>query len=260
MDTRSLRGYRLRLLAKADAVFSLATSISSSLISHGIKPERVHLVPNAIDIPDVDERSNSHEAQLLPQQGCSMRIVIPAVLNNNKNQATAIRACGRLVAQGYDLVLWLVGDVSYAEVNPYLLHLQQEAASCGMSARTMFLGWREDIPALIKAASVVALPSRSEGVARVLLESMALRRPTISTPVGGTPDLLIPGQTGWLHEPDDDEALAKCIIEAHDPAKRDLVVSRAYEHVKMHFSPVRQRELAYAAFEAVVNRNRKTLT
>jgi glycosyltransferase involved in cell wall biosynthesis len=84
-------------------------------------------------------------------------------------------------------------------------------ATCG--DRVIFLGTRSDIPDLYADIDVVCCPSHSENVGGAA-ESLMLAVPTIATTVGGFPDLVRPGETGWLVPPRDPAALARAIREA----------------------------------------------
>lgn len=83
------------------------------------------------------------------------------------------------------------------------------------------------------------------------MEAMALERPVAATPVGGVPDLVIPGKTGWLFDVEDDEGLARAVIEALDPERRGRIVRQAFEHMRDNFSVPRQVDGALSVFRRV---------
>ena len=90
-------------------------------------------------------------------------------------------------------------------------------AKCG--DRVVFLGTRRDVPDLYPDFDVVCCPSHSENVGGAA-ESLLLAVPTISTNVGGFPDLVKPGETGWLVPARDPVKLAAAIAEAlADPSE-----------------------------------------
>lgn len=92
-----------------------------------------------------------------------------------------------------------------------------------------FLGTQTDVPALYADFDVVAHPSHSENVGGAA-ESLLLGVPTIATNVGGFPDLVIPGETGWLVPPRNPEELATAIHEAlDDPARAKVLAARGKE-------------------------------
>jgi glycosyltransferase involved in cell wall biosynthesis len=100
--------------------------------------------------------------------------------------------------------------------------LERESEQLGIRERVEF-GFHEDVPALLESLDVVALPSWTEGLPVVLLEAMAHARPVVATPVGGTPELVVDGETGLLVPPRDPEALAAALrrlLEDPDLARR----------------------------------------
>jgi glycosyltransferase involved in cell wall biosynthesis len=70
-----------------------------------------------------------------------------------------------------------------------------------------------DVTTHLAAADVLAVPSRNEGMGRVIVEAMALRIPVVATAVGGIPDVLTDGECGRLVAPEDVDALAAALID-----------------------------------------------
>jgi glycosyltransferase involved in cell wall biosynthesis len=127
-----------------------------------------------------------------------------------KGQRELIRALAeipdaRLVLAGRDLEQ---GGAFQAE-------LEREADRAGVRERVE-IGFHDDVAALLARLDVVALPSWTEGLPMVLLEAMAAGRPVVATPVGGTPELVVDGETGLLVPPRDPEALAAALRRVLD--------------------------------------------
>ena len=93
---------------------------------------------------------------------------------------------------------------------PLAQDARREAATLGIVGRVHFLGFRPDVPALMRAASVMVLPSQQEGLPRCVLEAMALGVPVVATRIRGTAELL-EGGAGALVEVGDVEGLAGAI-------------------------------------------------
>jgi glycosyltransferase involved in cell wall biosynthesis len=89
-------------------------------------------------------------------------------------------------------------------------HMQQLTTELGISEKVYFLGFRQDIPTLIKAAVATVLVSDQEGLPRSILESMGLGVPTIGTAIRGTQDLLQEG-CGYLVPVGDVDALSEAL-------------------------------------------------
>jgi glycosyltransferase involved in cell wall biosynthesis len=102
--------------------------------------------------------------------------------------------------------LTLVGD------GPELPANRQLMAELGLEGRAAFVGLIPFAAPYLRAASAVVLPSRREGLPIVVLEALALERPVVATAVGGTPTVVLDGETGWLVPPEDPAALAGAIV------------------------------------------------
>lgn len=89
--------------------------------------------------------------------------------------------------------------------------LQREAERLGVRDRVVFAGHREDASELLGGLDVFALPSWTEGMPLAVLEAMAHGRPVVATPVGGTPEVVVEGETGLLVPPRDPDALAAAL-------------------------------------------------
>jgi glycosyltransferase involved in cell wall biosynthesis len=76
------------------------------------------------------------------------------------------------------------------------------------------LGTRDDVPEIVAASDLFVLPSLNEGLSQALLEAMAIGTPVVATDVGGTPDVVEPGRTGWRVPPARPLALAEAIQHA----------------------------------------------
>lgn len=102
--------------------------------------------------------------------------------------------------------LVLAGD------GPQRESLVNRLASAGALDSVHFLGHRHDVPDILHAADVLALPSRSEGMPLAALEGLASGLPVVAHAVGGVPELIIDRENGRLIPPDP-EALAAALIE-----------------------------------------------
>ena len=89
--------------------------------------------------------------------------------------------------------------------------LERQARVLGISDRVRFLGFREDVPTLLAAASVFVLPSLYEGLPLAALEAMAAGKPVVATDIGGLDEIVRHGESGLLVPPADPEALAGAI-------------------------------------------------
>jgi glycosyltransferase involved in cell wall biosynthesis len=125
--------------------------------------------------------------------------------------------------------------------------LERLARELGIAGDVRFLGHRLDAPALLSRAAVVVSSSYAEGISNAVLEGMASRKPLVATAVGGNPELVREGVTGWLVPPGAPAQLAARVLDAlrdREAAARLGAGGRAV--VEREFS-VEQMRLSYDA-------------
>lgn len=128
-------------------------------------------------------------------------------LCEQKGQLLLVEALARLSQRGKRCSLVLAGD------GPMRGVVEARARELGVQDQIRITGWigGGQVRAELLGARVMVLPSFAEGLPVVIMEAMALRRPVVSTFVAGIPELVLPGQTGWLVPAGDVEALADAL-------------------------------------------------
>ena len=117
--------------------------------------------------------------------------------------------------RGVDALLLLVGDGDDRE------RLEQRAHDLGLARSCLFVGYQEDVAPWYAICDAVVLTSASEGTPVTIIEALAAGRPVVATRVGGVPDVVEEGETGFLVRPRDTHALAERLeILARDPERR----------------------------------------
>jgi glycosyltransferase involved in cell wall biosynthesis len=91
--------------------------------------------------------------------------------------------------------------------------LEQQAINLGLARVVHFLGWRQDLPVIYADLDLVVLTSRNEGTPVSLIEAQAAACPVVATMVGGVPDIVVDGKTGYLVPPDDAQVLAEAALK-----------------------------------------------
>jgi glycosyltransferase involved in cell wall biosynthesis len=161
-----------------------------------------------------------------------------------KNHAVLIEAFARVLAQRPDGALLLIGD------GPIRNDLERQAAPLG--DRVRFLGHRDDVPDLLRAADVYAQVSQTEGFSNAVLQAMATALPVLVTAVGGNVEL-VTEQTGRLVAPGDVEATARALAALmDDPALRRRLGEAARRRVVEQGSQQAMVEAYCRAFERVI--------
>jgi len=130
-------------------------------------------------------------------------------LSHDKGQDIAIRALGELSSTHPDAHLLLAGVAKRG--SSVERELRALAAEVGVAQRVHFLGFRRDVPRLMRAADVCLLPSRLDVMPLVAIEALRLGCCLVAARVGGLPELVVEGRTGLLVDPDSPTALANAV-------------------------------------------------
>lgn len=101
--------------------------------------------------------------------------------------------------------------LAVAGEGPLRASLTEQAARLGIADRVRFLGFQRDVQAVLDALDVFVLPSRCETLGYALLEAMATELPCVGTTVGGIPEVIVPGETGFLVRSQDSNGLAEAL-------------------------------------------------
>ncbi|CDZ35992.1 glycosyltransferase [Neorhizobium galegae] len=154
----------------------------------------------------IDQRYLSDEVDV---HGTSQRLVCIARLSEQKGHLLLLQAAANLRAEGMRFQLVLVGD------GPLRAEIGHEIERLGLADTVVLTGTisQDDVRSEILRAKALVLPSFAEGLPVVLMESMALKRPVISTYIAGIPELVQP-DNGWLVPAGDLEALTGAMRQA----------------------------------------------
>ncbi len=173
-----------------------------------------------------------------------------------KNHSGFLRVAARIHNHMPEVEFLLVGD------GPLRQELEREAASLGLGAAAIFLGDRQDMPAVLASLDVAVLTSDSESLSNVVLEAMAAGLPVVAYGVGGNSELLS-DQRGALIPGGNETSFADAVENlVVDPDLRQQLGRNARHFAQDNFSldRVRQRyvELYVRLLQKKLRRNSAT--
>jgi glycosyltransferase involved in cell wall biosynthesis len=185
-----------------DRVVSVSPDLLQASREAGVPEQSSVLIENGIDTEQYRRRCLPAKAKVrdgLPPG----RLVVGAVgrLAEEKGFDLLIRAADRLLREGFDIEVWIVGT------GDQRTKLEKLIAETGRGDRVRLLGYRADTIDLFHAMDVFALSSLREGLPNVVLEAMALEVPVLATRVAGVPRLIRDDVDGLLAEPGNEEEL-----------------------------------------------------
>lgn len=237
----------MKRLIKKNCLTKTARTITISKDNFGlldefyvVPKERLELVHNGIEI---DSFLDNHDKADLPVQKGAIVITCIAELHHRKGHRYLLSAFRKLQAHVPQLHLILVGT------GPADRELRDQYSQV---PHVHFLGWREDIPQILKASDIFVLPSLKEAFGQVILEAMASGVITVATNNGGIVDIIKDGVTGYLIPPASSQAIADkitIILKNHDQ-KRDIERA-ALISIKTNFTAEKMADKTLAVYEKV---------
>lgn len=206
----------------ATRVVANSPAAMTMLESEGVPRAKVTVIPNGVDLAAYAPREAVRSVR---------EVVTVANLRAEKSHETLIAAAAALAPSHPSLRFAVVGGGSR------LGELQALARARGVDHVIDFLGHRDDVPALLAAADLFVLPSRSEAFPNAAIEAMAAGLPVIASAVGGLLDLIESGRTGLLVPPCDPEALADAIAAVvSDPEMAHRLGAQARAEITSRYS------------------------
>jgi glycosyltransferase involved in cell wall biosynthesis len=173
---------------------------------------KIKTIINGVDLSEFDPESNGSVIRKEFNIG-EDELVIGTIgrIDPEKGYECFLESA-RIILQNVRNVRFLI--VGKACNNPSLeKSLYDMSVKKGVDKKTIFTGFRSDIPRLLASMDVVVLPSEIDACSRVLFESMAMQKPLVATDAGGTPEVVQDDITGFLVKPKDPSGMARCIIK-----------------------------------------------
>jgi glycosyltransferase involved in cell wall biosynthesis len=183
---------------------------------------QIEVLPNCIDLEEFEPKLSAGEIRR--ELGLSPRSILIGTLGNlrpEKDLETFLLAARRILDANPSAEFLVIGD------GPAANKLKALAGDLRLSESVRFLGERPDVPDLLAALDILVMTSYTESFPNAILEAMAVGKPVVATNVGGIPEVVEEGQTGFLVSPRDPKALADRVISLCRDSARRLQMGRA---------------------------------
>ncbi|MFH0859836.1 MAG: glycosyltransferase [Candidatus Altiarchaeota archaeon] len=227
-----------RLIDRLTSVYSTVIVANSNAVRDSlvedvrIKPDRIRVVYNGIDLRRFDDTADSRKVrEQLSLSEKKVTVVTVTRLHPEKNPSDFIKAASIVKRKHGNVQFLVVGD------GRLMGELKIMSSELGISDDVIFAGEREDVPGLLKASDIFVLTSLWEGLPVSVLEAMASSLPVVATDVGGTKEVIDNGVTGILVPRENPEELAAAIgTLIENPERRKQMGFRGRERVEEYFT------------------------
>jgi len=230
-----------------DAVVCNSQAAAARLIATGLAPDKIAVIGNALPA-----EAFTAAPAALPKRSGVLRVGMVARMNHRyKNHSGFLRIAAQVHRRIPDAEFVLVGD------GPLRRELENESSSLGLGASAIFLGDRQDMPAVLAALDVAVLTSDSESLSNVILEAMAAGLPVVAYSVGGNSELLS-HQRGALIPAGNETSFADTVRKLlADSALREQLGRNARQFANENFCLDRVRQRYEELYVTLLQKKRR---
>jgi len=224
---------------QATNIVANSAAVREHLIRRHIPANKITVIHNGVDTSRfsvVVDRGEICRELGLPDADDLQFVVMVANLRHAVKNVPMLLRVARKVSGQKSKVHFVVAGEGELETE-----LKQMAGELAVAENVHFIGRCNDVPSLLAAADVCVLTSTAEGFSNSIIEYMAAGRPVVATNVGGASEAIVEGDTGFIVDPDDDEAMAARLMEVlSDPEKAVKMGSRGRQKAANDFSQTSQ--------------------
>jgi len=213
--------------------------------------KKVTIVPNGINLDEFDPTSAEPVQKQLGLVAGAPVVGTVAALRPEKDLCTFLRAAARVSAAVPEVRFLIVGGGAERQ------RLEGLTAELSLSAHVLFLGDRSDVSQNLAAMDVFVLSSIAESCPNAVLEAMAMARPVVAAKVGGLPELVEEGKTGYLVPAGNDEAMSRRILALlGDQPLREAMGEAGRARVEREFTIPAMKERLEALYDEALRQRR----
>jgi glycosyltransferase involved in cell wall biosynthesis len=216
----------------ADRVVTVGGSTREYMIREkGIPADRVVTIPTGVDLTIFDpERvpGDLREELGIPRHAPVFGTV--SVFRRLKGHQYLLEAAGAILRAVPEAKILLAGE------GPQEKNIRNKIEELGIGEAVFLAGFREDIPRVLNTMDVFVFPSLQEALGTAILEALAMRKAVVASRVGGIPEIIQEGKTGFLVDPEKPAAIAEKVIPLlKNPDLRRRLGDQGRRFVESHY-------------------------
>ena len=232
------------------AVVAVSDEVRQRLINAGVRKEKIHLVPNGIDLRPFDNATPSLQDDSTSNHPPIVGII--GRLSVEKGADIFLHAAAQVLAELPSTKFVVVGE------GPDRDKLESLIDELKLRGNVSMLGRRDDMPSVYASLDIMVSASRQEGLPMAILEGMASSLPLIATPVGDVPTVVHDGRTGLMVLPEDAAMLASAIVTLlRNPVQRERLGAAARKLIEDEFSAERMTADYLRVYQEAASRGTK---
>jgi glycosyltransferase involved in cell wall biosynthesis len=202
-------------------LIACSKAVKLDLVQKGIHADRVSVINYGVD-PN-DQRATRSPADVRAELGAGAATPVVgtfAHLSVKKGYRELVQAAELVLNHVPNAQFWCCGE------GPLRKEIEEQARQAGIADRFRLLGFRRDVPDLMRAVDVMCLPSHREPFGLVYVEAALAEKPVIACDAGGAPEIVDDGETGLLVRPQNVPDLVEAILTTLDNHSRAAAMGR----------------------------------
>jgi len=241
LSNPALRGY--------DRVIAVSPQLMRYAAEHGVHPDKLRQIPNAIDLSEFKRARPRVSAKAeLNIDADEHALGVVARFSAEKGVDRAIRLFAQIHEARPRTRLHLIGD------GPQRRELEALAEDLGVADAVRWWGWQTDPVSIAEAMDTLLLTSHTEGLPNAVLEAMAIGLPVAATAVGALPGVLDQGDAGVLLHDDPSRWLAQVLPMIDQPLVRERLLCNARVRVEQHYDFSKRMRKVESIYDALLGR------
>lgn len=217
--------------------------------------EKIIVIYDGIDIRQFDVPHGTFKKSAPLPEGAFVFAMVSS-MHPRKGHRYFLQAAEKLLNSFPNTYFVIVGKATNNNEITYEDEIKKLVEKLRIGKNVLFLGFREDVPAICREIDCLVLPSTAEGLPRVVLEAMAAGKPVIASNVGGCAEAVIHGETGILVTPGDVDSLYKAMrFVRTSPTMAKIMGDKGRERVLKYFTIERCVSTFEDLLEKLVKKN-----
>ncbi|MGA1840810.1 MAG: glycosyltransferase family 4 protein [bacterium] len=229
---------------------AVSNARKEELIRKGINESKISVIQNGVDYDLFSNVQNKNKGDFRKEFSINDSDTIIALIGHlgiEKGHIFFLQSA-KIILENNNAVRFVVVGDGYLKDE-----LIGKTRDIGIEEHVIFTGFRNDIPNIIKSIDILVLPSINEGMPMVILEAMSASKPVVASNVGGIPEMIVDGETGYLVPPCDINRLAEALIRlVNDPKKMKDFGNAGFKRVKILFTAEQMASKTRDLFESLI--------
>lgn len=242
-------GLDKRLVRFSKKVIVMSEAMKTEIVAAGVSPEKVMTLYNAVLLKDYSVGGRGEKIRKEFEISEDEKVVaFIGRFSAEKGPDVFVRMAQRVLRQYSKVKFLMIGD------GPLRSDITRSVDDLGLRKQMIFTGHRTDMERIYLVLDILVISSFSEGLPNVLLEAFAYRKPVVSTRVGGTPEIISHGESGFLVEPGNVDGLVDSVLALlKDPELAGKMGERGRKTIEEKLSFEKRTERIQALYQEIVN-------